>query len=140
LNIDNIITREDYEKIGGKMTYEQLTEFVAGIVKKSVEVALRGLPAVMHHLTQQAAYLKGLTDKFYDANKDLKAHRPMVAQVIEVVEAENPALSYQQVLGIAGPRARAEILKMGKLNRTPAEKPSQGALNKLMNEDRGLKE
>ena len=129
MNIDNIITREDYEKMGSKMTYEQLTEFVAGIVKKSVEVSLRALPSVMSHLTQQAAYLRGITDKFYAANKDLEAHRPMVAKVIEATEGENPALSYKQVLDLAGPKARAEILKMEKLDKSPATEPEANLLN-----------
>lgn len=111
MNIGDIVTREEFEKIT-KLTYEQFCDFATRIIKKSVEESIRALPPVMVHLTSQTAYLKKLSDKFYDDNKDLNPHRPLVARVIEGVEADNPGMPYDRILKLAGPKARKLVLSL----------------------------
>jgi len=120
MDISSIVSREEFEKTT-KLTYDQFCDFASRIIKKSVEESLRALPAVMTHIGSQVAYLKGLSDNFYDANKDLNAHRPIVAQVMETIEAENPGLSYEQVIKQAGPIARSRVLTLQKAGQGTGE-------------------
>jgi len=128
MDISSIVSREEFEKTT-KLTYEQFCDFASRIIKKSVEESLRALPAVMSHISSQVAYLKGLSDRFYDANKDLNAHRPIVAQVMEMVEADSPGLSYEQVINKAGPIARQRILTLQKVDQKSVDPQKKRALS-----------
>lgn len=106
MDIKSVITRKEYESIKSP-DYDQFCGFIMKIVKLSVEESLKALPHVMNHLSKQIEYLKRLSVKFYEDNKDLKPHKPFVAQVIEKVESENSGKPYEEILGIAAKKARA---------------------------------
>ena len=131
MNIEYIITREEYEKMK-VVTYDQACEILTRVVKKSVEEALRVLPMVQAHITSQVSYLKKLSDNFYDANKDLNAHRPIVSQVIETLEASNPGISYEKVLKLAAPKARERILTLNKADQSPGPKRNLSLIDNRM--------
>lgn len=113
MDIKSIITREEY-KIIGNPSYDQFCGFIMKVVKLSVEESLKALPHVMTHLSKQTDYLKKLSVKFYNDNKDLVSHKPFVAQVIEQVESENPGKPYNEILEIAAWRAKEALAKMPK--------------------------
>ena len=111
MDIKSIITREDYESIKN-VSYDQFCGFIMKVVKLSVEESLKALPHVMAHLSKQTDYLKKLSVKFYNDNKDLVPHKPFVAQVIEQVESENPGKPYSEILEIAARRSKEALAKM----------------------------
>lgn len=113
MDLKSIITREEYESIGN-LSYDQFCEFIMKVVKLSVEESLKALPHVMTHLAKQIDYLKKLSVKFYQDNKDLANHRPFVAQVIEQVESENSGKPYEEILDMAARRAREALVKIAK--------------------------
>lgn len=113
MDLKSIITREEYESMGN-LSYDQFCGFIMKVVKLSVEESLKALPHVMTHLAKQIDYLKKLSVKFYQDNKDLANHRPFVAQVIEQVESENSGKPYEEILDMAARRAREALSKMPK--------------------------
>ena len=110
MDINSIITEEEFEELEG-FDYDILNKYLTRIIKLCVEESLKSLPAVMTHLSSQAAYLKSLSDNFYIKNKDLDTtqNRKIVAQTIESVEAKNPGKKYQEILNLAAPMARKMI-------------------------------
>ena len=113
MDIKSIITHEEYESMGNP-NYDQFCGFIMKVVKLSVEESLKALPHVMTHLAKQTDYLKKLSVKFYNDNKDLVPHMPFVSKVIEQVESENPGKPYSEILEIAAGRAKEALAKMPK--------------------------
>lgn len=113
MDINSVITREEYNK-SSDLNYDQFCGFLMKLVKLCVEESLRSLPAVLTHLSSQAAYLKDLSDGFYKVNKDLNKHRKLMTQVIQSVEGRNPGMPYDDILKIAAEEARVIISEMGK--------------------------
>ena len=108
MDIKSVITEEEYNSVD-KLNYSRFCDFIRRLVKLCVEESLKSLPAVITHLSAQAAYLKGLSDSFYKENKDLGLHRNIVTAVIQSVESDNPGKSYEEILQLAAPLARERI-------------------------------
>lgn len=134
MDINSVITNDEYKSIK-TLNYDQFCMFLMRVVKLSVEESLKALPHVMAHLSKQTDYLRSLSAKFYADNKDLINHKPLVAQIIEQVEAENPGSLYEKILEISATRAREAIARMSK------GAPFEGAKNDLIKHiDSKLKE
>ena len=122
MDINSIITREEYESME-RPSYDQFYGFLMKAVKLSVEESLKALPHVMTHLANQVNYLKDLSTKFYEDNKDLVDHKQIVAQTIEQVESDNPGILYEEILKIAAVKAKETLNKINKViplkNRNP---------------------
>lgn len=119
IDINSVITKEEYEATR-ELTYDQFCNYLIKLVKLCTEESLKALPTVITHLTNQAAYLKNLTNKFYKTNPDLAKNRKLVARVIEKVEAENPGMTYEELLKESAARARKIIPEMARI---PKENP-----------------
>lgn len=115
MKIENVVSQTEFLALS-KMNYEQFCGIANKVVQLCVEEALKALPHVITSLAQQAAYLKKLSDDFYDSNKDLANHKDVVAKVIENIEANNPGMEYEKVLSIAAPRARQTLSLRDKVN------------------------
>ena len=113
MEINSIITKEEYDKVKG-LDYDIFSKYIIRLVKLCVEESLKSLPSVMTHLSSQAAYLSGLSAKFYKDNKDLdtKPNRKIMAQAIESIEGNNPGKSYPKILTLAAKDARNIISKV----------------------------
>lgn len=105
-----------------EVTEEDIEWFSKGMTKVAVEEALRVLPTIIDHVVKQTTILHRMAQNFYSKNPDLQKHRDLVVQTIEQVESDNPALSYEEVLKIAGPKVR-DKLKKGPHVERPAKKP-----------------
>jgi hypothetical protein len=114
MNVESIITEQEYNSIR-QVSYKDFTVYTMRLVKLCVEESLKTLPSVINHLSRQASYLKDLSDAFYDKNKDLIDHKPLVASVIESIEIENPGLKYGEILEKAAPEARRKIEILSKI-------------------------
>jgi hypothetical protein len=113
LNIDDIITEAEYNELG-KLTYNQFKMYTTRLVKLCVEESLKALPSVITHLANHADYMKNLSNKFYNENKDLNNYRRLVSNIIQHVEANNPGRSYEDVLEEAKEKSR-KVISMLKL-------------------------
>ena len=114
MDISQVITREEFES-GRKfmnLTYDQLCGYIMKIVKLAVEESLRTLPSVVGHVSKQATYVETLSKAFYDSNKDLAKHKPMVAQMIEQEESNNPGMGYSKILEIVAPAAKLRMKEL----------------------------
>ena len=118
MDINQVITKEEYDKLKD-FSYDQFSMYLTRMVKLCVEESLKALPSVMTHLSSQASYLKGTSDKFYGNNKDLDKNRKIMAQNIEVIESENPGKSIDGILKLAAVKSREVI---SKLNQTVEHK------------------
>ena len=118
MDFESIITRQEYESLG-RLSYDGFKVYTAKIVKLAVEESLKALPAVMTHLSGQAAYLRELSEKFYKDNPELSQHRPLVSKLIERTEANNPGMSYENVLSIAANEAKSHLGSLSKAKLTP---------------------
>lgn len=114
----------------GTITEEDLQDFAGKLCQKATEDALRTVPQVVDHLTKQAFYLRKLSSEFYRQNKDLAAHRSVVTQVIEQMEAHNPELSYEDLLKKAAPEVRNRLKDMP--NMSSGERPRLDDLDKKL--------
>ena len=117
MDIKSIITEEEFNNAKGKdLTYDKFCDLIKGLVKLSVEESLRALPTVMTSLSNQASYLKGISDDFYSKNKDLnnEKNRKIVAETIERIESKNPGKKYSEILALAADEARGIISKVKK--------------------------
>lgn len=121
MDIESVITREEYEKVD-VLNYDQFCTYLRHLVKLCVEESLKSLPNVMSHISAQAAYLKDMSNKFYKDNKDLMPYKRLVAETIEKLEAENPGLSYEDILKKAAVQAKQTISKIDSIK---SEKPSE---------------
>jgi len=110
MNIDQVITREEYNSIK-KLSYDHFCVLLTRLMKLCVEESLKALPQVVAHISKNAAYLQKLTRDFYKDknNKDLNEHKRLVAETIEKIEGENPGMSYEDVLDKAAIEARKII-------------------------------
>jgi len=79
------------------------------LIHIAVQEALKVLPIVNENLVRRSAVLHKKSEEFYTSNQDLLEHKPVVAQVIERIESENPGLSFDEVLKRAAPEARTAI-------------------------------
>lgn len=115
MNIDQVITREEYDSIKS-LSYDHFRGFMTKLVKLCVEESLKTLPQVQSHIAASAAYLRKTTEEFYKNNKDLSKHRRLVAETIEKIEGENPGLSYNEILEKAAPVVREIIPKLSNVS------------------------
>jgi hypothetical protein len=105
-----IFTRDDFNKWAERNhDYEFAHEMACLLVYKSVEEMLRILPGVIRNLVKSTIMLRDLTDRFYEQNKDLVAHKDVVARVIEGLELKAPGIDLEQLLKEAAPLARKQI-------------------------------
>jgi len=123
MDIESVITRQEYESLG-RLSYDGFKVYTAKIVKLAVEEALKALPAVMSHLSQQAAYLRELSDEFYKNNPELANHKPLVSQIIERTEAANPGMAYKDVLSKASSEAKLHLGQLSNI-KLVSPKPSR---------------
>lgn len=95
----SLITEQLLErlKLGEREAFEDL-------VQLAVQEALKALPLVIDNITKQAAVLRSSSEQFYNENPGLREHKPLVAKVLEQVEAENPGISYKTLLEKTKPR------------------------------------
>lgn len=93
----------------GELTEEALNEMIQSTMDYAVEHALRSLPGAIDHIMKQTMVIKKAADQFYEKNKELVPHKQMVAQIVEQAEAENPGLSYDQVLRRAEQLAKRRL-------------------------------
>lgn len=79
------------------------------IINAAVERTLLMIPEVIGNLMSQHAFVHKVNKAFYDAHPELKDKKNVVASVVEVVEGENPQLSYEDILKEAVPRIKEQI-------------------------------
>lgn len=108
MDIESIITEQEYNGIKS-LPYAAFCTYLRRLVKLSVEESLKALPTVVTHLASQAAYLKQVSEEFYQKNPDLAKERKLVALSLEKVESENPGLAYADLLPKAARLARSKI-------------------------------
>ena len=115
MNIDQIITREEYDNIK-TLSYDHFRGFMTKLIKLCVEESLKALPQVQAHVVANASYLRKVTNDFYDKNKDLTKHKRLVAETIEKIEGENPGMSYTEILKLTAPKVREIIHQLGNVS------------------------
>jgi hypothetical protein len=118
----------------GSISEEDFSSLIESIIKRAVEESLRILPSVIDHLTQQVRMLQAMSEEFYKEHPGLCAHKELVAKVIEQIEAENPGLSYKDVLAKAALVASNRISQMPTLSsnsKMPNVKKLDSALGDL---------
>ena len=108
MDINGVITKEEYNNVTS-LTYEQFSDYLMRLVKLCVEESLKALPAVVGHISKETEYLNRLSNEFYINNKELRGPKKLVASVIETVEAENPGVTYEEVLHKAAIKAKQII-------------------------------
>lgn len=105
-----IISKGEYDRLmEGKVSYEEFNQMVENLVNHCVERSLQTIPNVVDYMVRQATYLKGLSEQFYNDNKDLVDHKETVTKIIERMESENPDKSYEEILQKAATKSRELI-------------------------------
>ena len=112
MKISEVVTEKEFNSFK-EMNYDQFCLVLSKVANYCIEESLKNLPHVITSLTNQAAYLKSLSEEFYERNKDLAAHKDLVAKTIERVEANNPGMDFKEVLSIAAPRIRQTLSMIG---------------------------
>ena len=114
MNIEQVTTKSEFEAIRN-LSYEQVCDFVMKIVKLSVEESLKVLPAVINHITNQAAYVSQLSDEFYKKHPNLANNKKMVAQMLEKAESDNPSQAYGKLLENIAPQAKLKLKELSNI-------------------------
>ena len=99
-----MISDELFERLknGERSAFDELVNVAA-------QEALRSLPLINENIIKRSAVLHEMSRKFYEDNKDLEAHKDMVAKVIERIEGQNPGMDFDKILLKAAPMAREAI-------------------------------
>ena len=120
----------------GYYTKEQIDQLLEETKQAAVEESLKALPGIIQTLIVSASKLQSVSTDFYKKNPDLEQHKPLVGQVIQELEGENPGISFEQLADKAGKTARERIgfsqgLTMEKPEKPSNEKLSEGMANLL---------
>lgn len=104
-----------------KESFEQLCE---KIKHQAVEEALRVLPGVVTSLIQHSSGLKVASDKFYDDNRDLAAHKQLVSEVLFEMEASNPGLELSKLMKKTAEETRRRLTLINNTDYAKTSKPN----------------
>ena len=92
-------------------TLEKFNKFTSDLTEQILQKVLLAVPAlVIHHIKNEHSYNK-LKDSFFLANPELINFKPVVAQQLNIVAAENPGWSIDQVFTQAGIKSKQVIRK-----------------------------
>lgn len=119
-----LISSEDLVRLNVLMTHEELETFLEGFLKVCVEETLKVLPSVVGHLVRSAANLQGMSEEFYDKNKDLVDHKAQVAKVMERLEGESPGKNLRDLLKETGVETRRVVGLQKGFDLNPTPRPS----------------
>ena len=79
------------------------------IIDKAVEKTLLMIPEVVGNLMKQTAAYSMINSKFYKDHPEFKDKKDIVASVVEMIDGENPALEYDELLNRAIPKIKERI-------------------------------
>jgi len=127
--MSDIITRAEYDRCTGD--YDLFVTILERVKAQAVEEALRILPNVMKSLTIQAAGMYELKNKFYTDHPELVPHRQLVATIVEQTEANNPGLSYEDIIKKALPSIEAKVKTKKVVATDVGGKPSLSQIDHL---------
>lgn len=98
---------ELYEILG---SVKNFNIFVANLTENILRNVMINIPAlVIHHIKNEQSY-KVIKEKFFKDNPELVEHTPIIAQQINLVAAEHPDWSIEEVFVETGIRSK-EILR-----------------------------
>lgn len=105
----------------------------ADLTREITEHILLLLPGVISHLINNIVAMKGLSENFYEKNKDLAAHKELVSKVIEQFEGKYPGKSAQDILDLAAVEVRKQLSLQTRLISAPDKSLTEltGVLGKL---------
>ena len=86
------------------------------IIDRAVEKTLLMIPEVVGNLLSSHAALHKINQKFYSDFPEFKDQKNVVANVVEMVEGNNPLAKYEDILREAIPHIRQRILTMKSLD------------------------
>ena len=107
-------------------TPEVLEKLLNETIQQAVEMSMRILPGMLNQLITQASHTKQLRDDFYKENKDLDGHKDKVGKVLEKLQADNPASTFEDLLKKLGPEVRKQLNSP-----LSGEKPQKPSLEQL---------
>lgn len=120
------LTKEELEHI---RTMEDgidvVNQVLNRVYNKVYEDVVRNLPEIVGHLTTHTAKIAELRKDFYKNNPELSSHMPLVRELIERIEGENPGLAYEDVLKKVSSEAKERLLTLGKLNTENVKNPGK---------------
>ena len=107
------------------MTPEEKEE----IINLAVERALLAIPEVVGNLmTEHAAYSK-INSQFYKEHPEFSNHKDIVVSVVEMIDGQNTAISYDEKLKKAVPIIKERIALKSQLDMTSATRPNRDFSN-----------
>lgn len=86
------------------------------IVNLAVEKALLLLPETVGHLIANHVALSKMNTQFYKDHPEFKDSKDVVAQVVEMMEGENPLDDYETLLKKSVPKIRERLLTLKNLD------------------------
>lgn len=125
------IDKDDLQLIlaGGEKAVEHLNKILFKVAQRAVEDTLRSLPAIINNLTMQAATIQKLGEDFYKSNSEFTKHKDLVGQTIELIEAENPGKTFEDVLKLAVPEIQRKINLKESISSTGNAKPTLASID-----------
>lgn len=109
------LTADEFNKIVKEGNLAFLNEVLTRVHNHAVETAMLRTPALAANLIKTSASLKTLTDNFIKDNPGFKDNMPLVQEIVQRVESENPGLTYTEVLKLSVPRINEAISKLVKI-------------------------
>lgn len=103
------------------ITQEERDEIIAAATERTLLM----IPEVIGNLMASHAALHKINTKFYTDYPEFKDKRDVVQSVVEMVEGNNPLLSYEEILLKAAPEIKRRLVVMQDIDtkKTPSSPP-----------------
>lgn len=85
---------EDLARRIGEGDASAITE----LMHLTIQETLKALPIINENLVKRSAFLQQKSIEFYEQNPELAKHKPLVAEVIQRIEAQNPGMDFEDIL------------------------------------------
>lgn len=96
------------------------------IINAAVEKALLMIPEVVGNMMTNHVAMAKINSDFYTKFPEFKNNKDIVMSVVEMIEGQNPAIDYEEILEKAAPEIRKRIATTDALDITNVSKnPSQ---------------
>lgn len=103
---------------------DQIQSMIDASIEKAKQDLMLLLPEVSANLYMRTVAKMRVIDKFKTEHKELIPHLDVVKFEMERIEADNPGKSYDEILKEALPFVNDKVKKIGKLDVSKAQKPT----------------
>lgn len=89
---------------------------ITELMHLTIQETLKALPIINENLVKRSAFLQQKSIEFYEQNPELVQHKPVVADVIQRIEAENPGMDFENILSRAKVDTKKALELKGKIS------------------------